>query len=326
MSLSFSTIRAAVYHLGGIIKPGSGTEEDALGGTFESHAVGARVDGTGFTKVAPPQFGLNLASFGASITRTFLIGEVGGDGRLVPLHYSNIAAVTLHRDGGALKQALPPYIEDYILIPTAKLADAGILDRLHEHGIPLIDTRCASDSFVEMRRAAVRSATDAARVLFSRQVDAWRARFGGEGQVLAIGGTLADILEETRHFDVIAISDAASVLESESEGFVGALPLGEMTGVFSIDDGRRYFYLRFRDNTLKDPSAGLLRVEFMPAGGVSDIDFAKALAFYVLNERIPIYPAVKGINQIFPLAACKNYMLDFTVSPQTVNSYFGRRD
>jgi hypothetical protein len=26
------------------------------------------------------------------------------------------------------------------------------------------------------------------------------------------------------------------------------------------------------------------------------------------------------------LSACMDYMLDFTVDPQTVNSYFGRRD
>ena len=65
----------------------------------------------------------------------------------------------------------------------------------------------------------------------------------------------------------------------------------------------------------------------MPTKGLSDTDYAKALAYYVLRERIPINPAWKGnSNQIYPLTACLNYMMDFTVSPETVNAYFGRRD
>jgi hypothetical protein len=326
MSLAFSTIRDAVYNLGGIIKPGSITEEQALSSALPVHAFGSKGDESDFIKVAPPQFGLHLASFGASITRTFLIGEVGEEGRLVPLHYSNIASVILYREAGALRQALPPYLEDYVLIPMAKLPNSDACNQLVEYGIPILDTECPSDSFVEMRRAAVNRAANAVRELMSRQVENWREQFGGEGQVLAIAGTLSDILEDTRSSDVIAISDAASVLDSEAEGFVGGLPLGEMTSPFSLDDGRRYFYLRFRDHTLKDPGSGLLRVEFMPGEGVRDLEFAKALAFYVLNERIPIFPAARNANQIFPLAACENYMLDFTVSPRTVNSYFGRRD
>jgi hypothetical protein len=326
MSLAFSTIRNTIYNLGGVVKPGSEPEETVPGFVSASPAIGEPSGPAEFIPVTPPQFGLNLASFGSSITRTFLIGEVGGYGRLVPFHFANAAAVILHRDGGKLRQALKPLLEDYLLVPFKKLPNQEAINELKEYNLPFLDTGCESDAFVEMRHSAVNASYEAARKLFSFGVDAWRENFGGEGQVLAIAGTLADVLPETSGSDLIAISDASLVLETESEGFTGNLPVGQMTHPFSLDNDRRYFYLRIRDNTLRDPGHGLLRVEFIPVDGVSDSDYSKALAFYVLSERLPINPAVQGTNEIFPLAVCKNYLLEFAASQQTVNSYFGRRD
>lgn len=326
MSLAFSTIRNTIYNLGGVVKPGSDAEEIILGSAYASPKTGEPSGPAEFIPVAPPQFGLNLASFGCIVTRTFLIGEVGGNGRLVPFHYANIAAVILHREGGKLRQALKPLIEDYLLIPFNKLPDSDAIGKLSEFNLPFLDTECESDAFVEMRHSALTASYKAARKLFSVGIKAWRENFGGEGQVLAISGTLADVLPEALTSDLIAISDASLVLETESEGYAGNLPAGQMTYPFKLDDDRRYFYLRIRDNTLRDPGYGLLRVEYMLVDGVSDLDYAKALAFYVLGERLPINPAIQGTNQIFPLAACQNYLLDFTPNTETVNSYFGRRD
>jgi hypothetical protein len=326
MSLNFSTIRDVVHNLGGVIQPASGTEENLILGTGETPVTG-KASGKGFIDVAPPQFGLNVGSFGAVLSRTFLIGEVGGNGRLVPLHYTNIAVTILLREGGTLRKAFTPQLEHYLLVPMDRMPNPDAVKKLKEHGIPFIDTECPSDAFDEMRRSALAATKKASVKLFSMQIQAWRERYGGEGQVLAIAGTFTDVLPDARGSDVVAISDASSVLASKPEGFVGALPLGNMTHPFSADDGRHYFYLRLRDSTLKDPGFGLIRIEFMPTEGVNDIDYAKALAHYILRERIPINPSWQGnSNQIYPLSACLNYMLDFTVTPQTVNAYFGRRD
>jgi hypothetical protein len=326
MGLSFSTIRDTVYSVGGIIKPGSETEETLFSDTTAAPETGEISGPLTFIPIMPPQFGLNLASFGAKTTRTFLIGEIGGDGRLLPLHYANIAAVILHREAGNLRQALPPLLEDHLLIPFAHLPDPKTLPKLQEYGLPFLDTESPSDSFVEMRRAALAASNRAANEMLSRAIAAWREDYGGEGQILAIAGNLSDIPKDRRSSDVVSVTDASSVLATYSEGFVGNLPVGEMTHPFSLDDGRLYFYLRLRDNTLKDPGYGLVRVEFMSGDGIRNIDYAKALAFYILSERIPINPALMGANQIYPLSACLDYMLDFTVEQRTVDSYFGRRD
>ncbi len=326
MSLNLSTIRNAVYNLGGIVQPASGVEENLLPDIQANFVKGRPVD-EGFIPVSPPQFGLNLASFGAVTSHTFLIAEIGGNGILIPLHYSNIAAVILLRETGYLRQALTPLLESYLLVPMNKVPNTDAVHELAGYGIPFLDTECDSDAFEEMRRSAYRRAKHAAVELISRQILGWRGHYGGEGQVVGIAGTYDDILPDVWGADILTISDASSVLASEAEGFVGSLPLGHMTHPFEVDDGRRYFYLRLRDNTLKDPGYGLIRIEFMPTEGVGDVDYAKALAFYILRERIPVNPAWKGnSNQIYPLTACLNYMTDFIASPETVNAYFGRRE
>jgi len=326
MSLNLSTIRDAVYNLGGAIQPASNTEETLVTGATRPLATG-KPTGEGFIGVTPPQFGLNLASFGAVISSTFLIGEVGGNGRLIPLHYTNIAATVLIREMGNLRQASPPLLEHYLLVPIDKMPNPQAVHGLTEYGIPFIDTNCTSDAFDEMRRAALLTAGKASVELFSHRIWEWRQKYGGEGQALAIAGTYAQLLPDVRGHDIIAVSDASSVLASEHEGPVGNLPYGYMTHPFTIDDGARYFYLRLRDHNLKDPAFGLVRAEFMPVEGVKDLEYAKVLAYYILRERIPINPTWPGSsNQIYPLSACLNYMLDFTVSPETVNAYFGRRD
>lgn len=326
MSLNLSTIRDAVHNLGGAIQPASGTEEILVTGTTRAFASG-KPTGEGFIGVTPPQFGLNLASFGAVISRTFLIGEVGGNGKLIPLHYSNVAATILTREFGSLRQASPPLLGHYLLVPVDKMPSPEAVKGLVEYGLPFIDTKCASDAFDEMRHAALIAAEKAGVDLFSHRIWEWRQKYGGEGQALAIAGTYAEVLPEVRGHDIIAISDASSVLASEAEGFVGSLPYGYMTHPFVVDDGIRYFYLRLRDPSLKDPGFGLLRAEFMAVEGVSDVEYAKVLAYYIMRERIPINPTWPGSsNQIYPLSACLNYMLDFTVTPDTVNAYFGRRD
>jgi len=326
MSLNLSTIRDAVYNLGGAIQPASDTEETLVTAAIRTLASG-RPTGEGFIEVAPPQFGLNLASFGAVISRTFLIGEVGGNGKLIPLHYTNIAATILIREMGSLRQASPPLLGHYLLVPIEKMPNPEAVKGLAEYGLPFIDTKCTSDAFDEMRRAALLAAETAAVELFSHRVWEWRQKYGGEGQALAVAGTYAQVLPDARGHDIIAVSDASSVLASEREGFVGSLPYGSMTHPFVVDDGTRYFYLRLRDHNLKDPGFGLVRVEFMPVEGVNDIEYAKVLAYYILRERIPINLTWRGSsNQIYPLSACLTYMLDFTVSPQTVSAYFGRRD
>ena len=326
MSIAFSTIRNTIYNLGGVVKSGSDAEETILGVAAPVPAIGEPTGPKEFIPVAPPQFGLNFASFGSTITRTFLIGEVGGRDRLVPFHFANVAAVILNRDTGNLRQALKPVLDNYMLIPFEKLQNKDALTQLNDYNLPFLDTKCPSDAFVSMRHYALAASYNAAKKMISSVIDAWRESFGGEGQVLAISGTLADVHPESTASDLIAICDASSVLEAEGEGFTGNLPAGQMTHPFKLDGERRYFYLRIRDNTLRDPAYGLLRVEFVPMEGVSDSDYAKALAFYVLSERLPIDPAIQGANEIYPLAVCRNYLLDFTADNDTVNSYFGRRD